>query len=377
VLRRSIERLPRAAVGRDVSALAKRSPRATALLWLASLLASALMLWLAREHFAIELWPETIALPEPRSFVLACALHPLYAVLRALRLQLALDPLVAHASPGARFDRRSLYGSGFVSFLVLLLMPLKLGEASRPILLAQGRQPGVGLPEAIGAVALERVIDGVLVCAMLFGGLAAAHADRALVHDQLGIVQRFGQLMAAGFGLALVFALLAARAPARWAAAMGKIFAVFGPAIAGFVAGATARVADAFAALLGAQRWLAMVLVSLVYWAVTVAQLWLVAHACGVPLSVAGATATVATIGLSIQLPGGPAQAGTFQVGAGAALTLLVGPIGSSGLSAVAAASFVASMFALQLLGAAAMALPGAFLVALAARASTAAPPEP
>ncbi|MBC8066739.1 MAG: flippase-like domain-containing protein, partial [Deltaproteobacteria bacterium] len=329
-----------------MSTSAKRSPRITALLWLASLLASALMLWLAREHFAIELWPETIALPEPGLFALACALHPVYAVLRAMRLQYALDPLVAAAEPGTRFDRRSLYGSGFVSFLVLLLMPLKLGEASRPILLAQGRQPGVGLAEAIGAVALERVIDGVLICLMLFGGLAAAHADRALVHEQLGVVQAFGRLMAAGFGIALILALLAARSPTRSAALVAKLCAPLGPAISTFALRTTSRIAGSFAALFGAQRWLAMVLVSLLYWAVTTAQLWLVAHACGVPMSVAAATATVAIIGLSIQLPGGPAQAGTFQVGAGAALTLLVGAIGSE-LAAVAAASFVASMFAL------------------------------
>ncbi len=355
-----------------MSSPAKRSRPATALLWLVSLLASALLLWLAREHFAIELWPDDLAFADGTLFVLACAIHPVYAVLRALRLQYALDPLVAHVQPGTRFDRRVLFGSGFVSFLVLILMPLKLGEASRPILLVQGRQPGVGMPEAIGAVALERVIDGVIICAMLFGGLAAAHADRALVHDQLPAVQRFGQLMAAGFALALVVALVAARAPVRAAALAERIGGSFGPAVARFATRTTLRVAEAFAALLGAQRWLAMVIVSLAYWAITAAQLWLVAHACGVPLSAAAAAATVAIVGLSIQLPGGPAQTGTFQVGAGAALSLL-----APGIAEGAASSFVASMFALQLLGAAAMALPGALLVALAARSTAAArPPE-
>jgi hypothetical protein len=344
-----------------VSTARKRSRRATALLWAVSLLASALLLWLARVHFSIELWPSTLRLPAPELFVLACALHPVYAALRALRLQFALDPLT-----GGRFDRRVLYGSGFVSFFVLLLMPLKLGEASRPILLAQGKQPGVGLAESVGAVALERVIDGVIICAMLFGGLAAAQPDHALVHQYLGGVQRFGQLMTIAFVAALAIALVAGRAPQRAAAIAAKIGGVLGEASARFFGHAGGRVAEAFAALLGAQRFVALVLVSLVYWAVTVLQLWMVAHACGVPLGPAGAVAMVAIVGLSIQLPGGPAQTGTFQVGSGAALTLLLG--GLEGALAEAAAAFVASMFALQLLGAAAMALPGAVLLALAGR---------
>ncbi|HWB78852.1 MAG TPA: lysylphosphatidylglycerol synthase transmembrane domain-containing protein [Nannocystaceae bacterium] len=351
-----------------MSATGKRSTRTTALLWLVSLLASALFLWLAREHFAIELWPDELSMPQPMLFVCACALHPVYATLRAMRLQYALDPL----AQGGRFDRRVLYGSGFVSFLVLLLMPLKLGEASRPILLAQGRQEGVGLAESVGAVALERVIDGVLICAMLFGGLAAAQPNHALVHEYLGSVQRFGQLMTLAFTGALVVALVAARSPARARAIAAKLGGLFGEAASRFCGRAAGRVAEAFAALLGAQRWVALVLVSLVYWAITVLQLWLVAHACGVPISAAGATAMVAIVGLSIQLPGGPAQAGTYQVGSGAALTLLLGAL--EGGLATAAAAFVASMFALQLLGAAAMALPGAVLLALAARAG--APPD-
>lgn len=328
------------------------------------------MLWIARAQFGVAVVPGSIAIVDHGALVIACLLHPLYASLRAMRLQYGLDPLVAHAAgadpsgpgtPGIRFDRRALLGSGFVSFLVLLVLPFKLGEASRPILLARAKQPGVGLAEAIGVVGLERVIDGVLICAMLFGGLALAHADLVGAPEQLLLVQRFGQWMGVAFVGAFGFALLAARAPTRWGDRIGRWLG-WQPALATWCARVVVRVAESFAALLGARRLGAMIVISVVYWAVTVAQLWAVARACGVELSWAAAAATVAIIGLSIQLPGGPAQAGTFQVGAGAAMALFFHHADDLE-RATRVDGFVATMFALPLVGAALMAIPGAWLL--------------
>ncbi|MBX7080535.1 MAG: flippase-like domain-containing protein [Nannocystaceae bacterium] len=340
----------------------------TAALWTASIAASVVLLWLAQTRFGVQLVPDDLVLVDVASAVLAIGLHPIYAVLRAMRLGFALDPIVAHASGGtqARFDRAVLYGSGFVSFLVLLLLPFKLGEASRPILLARGRRPGVGMAEAVAAVGLERVIDGLMICAMLFGGLALAQVG-ASAGGALANVARFGQGMGVLFLIAFACALAAARAPGSWGRGVARVAAPLGPRGAAALGGIVTRLAETFAALLDARRLAALVAVSLVYWAVTVLQLWAVARACGLPLSPAAAAATVAIIGLSIQLPGGPAQTGTFQVGAAAALSLFfeLEQIGGP------AHGFVASMFALPLLGAAVMAVPGAVLLA---RARAAAP---
>jgi Lysylphosphatidylglycerol synthase TM region len=345
-------------------------------LWVGSVVASIVMLWVARAQFGVQLVPEDVAIVDVSALVVACLLHVPYAVLRAMRLQVGLDPLVAAASPGDRFDRRALLGSGFVSFLVLLVLPFKLGEASRPILLARAEQPGVGVAEAVGVVGLERVIDGVLICAMLFGGLALAHADLVGAPEQLVLVQRFGQWMGVAFVAALGFALLAAREPAAWGARITRWLA-WQPRLSKWAGAVVVRVAESFAALLGARRLGVLVVISLAYWAVTVAQLGAVARACGVDLSWAAAAATVAIIGLSIQLPGGPAQTGTFQVGAGAAMALFVRDADAlDGAARLAHAAhvngFVATMFALPLLGAVAMALPGLWLLARARAARTA-----
>ena len=67
----------------------------------------------------------------------------------------------------------------------------------------------------------------------------------------------------------------------------------------------------------------------------------------------------VAIVGLSIQLPGGPVQAGTFQVGTGVALSLFLAPEAVEG----AGSTFAAVMYLLQFVGAAVMALPGLLLL--------------
>jgi uncharacterized membrane protein YbhN (UPF0104 family) len=130
-------------------------------------------------------------------------------------------------------------------------------------------------------------------------------------------------------------------------------------------AAAAGRVAATIAVLLDWRRGLPFLLWSLIYWTLTICQLWLVMLACGLGLGFADAAAVVAIVGLAIQLPGGPAQAGSFQFGMAAALGLLTGPSEHD-----AASSFAALMYLLQLGGACVLALPGAWLLARA-RGST------
>ncbi len=348
----------------------RRSRARTALVWGLSIVSTVVMLWVARERFAVEMWPVHFTIVRPDLLVFAALVHLPYATVRAGRLRWVLDDLVSAAGGGPRLDRRVLYGSGFVSSLILLLMPLKLGELSRPILLASERQPGVTGAAALGAVGLERVLDGLLICAMLFGGLALVeHGDGS----RLAVVHRFGHGMGLAFILAFVAALVAARDPAAWGARARGWFALLGVSAADTLGGFVVRVATSFRVLYDARRLAPMIASSILYWAITTFQLALVAGACGLELGPAAATATVAIIGLSIQLPGGPAQAGTFQVGAGAALSLLCDPDSY----ARGGATFVATMFGLQLVGAIVMAVPGAWLLASARARRKAGPGTP
>ncbi|PRP97575.1 hypothetical protein ENSA5_32680 [Enhygromyxa salina] len=347
------------------SDLDDRRPSATrrVLLWLASLVAAALLLLIVVRFGPIDLWPDPLVLPAPWLFVAACALQIPYTLTRAMRLRFVLDPLVTAASDDAqrRFDWRVLQGSGMVSYPIVIMLPFRLGELSRPLLLTRAEQPGVKFAESVSAIAVERVVDGLVIVGMLFFGLGFATIAGNADPETVAYVRGFGRLMALTFVLGLGALLAAALRPEL----LERIVERTIPGRLGQRAAAAAgRIAGTIAVLLDWRRGLPFLLWSLIYWALTICQLWLVLLACGLALGFADAAAVVAIVGLAIQLPGGPAQAGSFQFGMAAALGLLTAPAQQA-----AASSFAALMYLLQLAGACALALPGAWLLARARRA--------
>lgn len=326
--------------------------------WLGSLLAAALLLLAVARWGSIALWPDPLVLPHLEYLIAACLVQVPYALLRALRLRFVLDPRVAEVSgdAGARLDPRVLHGSGLVSFPIVMLLPFRLGELSRPLMLVRARQPGIGLAEAVSAIAVERVVDGLVVVGMLFFGLALSEVVGA--GDALAYVQGFGRVMALTF-LAGLAVLIGAAARPDWIER--SVVWVLPGKLGERAARAALRIAATIALLFDRRRGPAFVGVSLLYWAVTVVQLWLMLHACGLALGLAEAAAIVAIVGLGIQLPGGPAQAGSFQFGMAVALGLL-----THASESAAASSFAALMYLLQLFGTLAMALPGLVLLARA-----------
>lgn len=318
-------------------------PRRRALLWAASCVGAAALLWLASRR--VPLWPDVFHLPRPGLLALAALLHLPYSVTRALRLRWALPP-------GVPVSRDLLLGSGLVSFLVILLLPLRLGELSRPLILARAGVPGLGLPEAIAAIASERLLDGLLIVGMLFLGLGLATAFSPEFAALIGSVERFG--LAAGVvfaGLLLALGILAFTPPRHRDRLGGLVRPLLGARLGEFLLHLSAALRPIFTSARG----LALVGASIAYWAVTLLQLWLVLRACGLDLGAGEAAVIVAVVGLSIQLPGGPAQVGSFQFGAALALQLFIGPADLVGPGA----SFGALMYLLGLLGALALALPG------------------
>ncbi|HLT40704.1 MAG TPA: lysylphosphatidylglycerol synthase domain-containing protein, partial [Enhygromyxa sp.] len=207
-----------------------------------------------------------------------------------------------------------------------------------------------------------------MVVGMLFFGLAFAGL-RGDELEAIAYVRGFGRLMAITFVLGLAVLIAAAARPAWLERIVGKLL----PGRLGERGAAAAvRIAGTIAVLFDWRRGLPFVSWSLVYWSLTVCQQWLVLRACGLELGFADAAAVVAIVGLAIQLPGGPAQAGSFQFGMAAALALLTGPEHTA-----AASSFAALMYLLSLGGAWLLALPGAWLLARARRSQPEQAPDP
>ncbi len=325
----------------------------------ASLVMAALLLVLVAEWGSIDLWPDVLVLPHPELLIAACLVQIPYVWIRAMRLRFVLDPRVAEVSgdPKRRLDPRVLQGSGWVSFPIVMLLPFRLGELSRPLLLTRSGEPGIGLAESVSAIAVERVVDGLMVVGMLFFGLAFAEVlgDGG---ESIAYVRGFGRLMALTF---LVGLLVLIGAAARPDLIERSVVWVLPGKLGRRAAAAALRIAGTIALLFDWRRGLPFVLSSLAYWSTTVGQLWLVLRACGLELGPAEAAAIVSIVGLGIQLPGGPAQAGSFQFGMAVALGMLTRPDQTG-----AASSFAALMYVLQVAGSIVMALPGLLLLARA-----------
>lgn len=345
------------------------STRRRVWMWLGSIVSAAILLALVARFGRIDLWPEQVVLPEPWLLVAACLVQLPYAGFRAARLRFALDPVVREASGGEqrRLDPRVLHGSGLVSFPAVILLPFRLGELTRPLLLTRAREPGIGFTESLSAIAVERVIDGLVVVGMLFFGLAFTEL-RADDPGTVATIRASGRIMAITFVLGLAALLGGAARPDVLARVVG---ATLPGRLGERAADAACRVASTISVLFDWRRGAPFVLWSIVYWGLTVFQLWLVLLACGLDLGFADAAVVVAIVGLSIQVPGGPAQAGSFQVGMAVALGLLTDPSEGD-----AASTFAAIMYLLQLLGACVLALPGALLLARA-RSERGDPDEP
>lgn len=357
-------------------------PRRKRRVWftlIASLFGGSALLWLASQW--LDLWPDALFLPRPELLAVGCALYVPYVYARAVRLRFVLDPVVREAAAVGpdggdvprRLDWRILHGSGLFSFFVVLMLPLRLGELSRPLLLARSDAPGVDLPEAVGAIAVERALDGLIAVAMLFLGLSLATpiGDDPLVAERLAYVSQFGRLFGLIFAVALAVLMVVARKPGG----PGRLVrALLGT---GSFATRLAEIADKVGAALTPlwrpRQGVPFVLWSVAYWGVTVLQAWTVLLATGVEVGLAEAAATVAIVALSIQLPGGPAQAGSFQVGVAVALSLFAGPA----VLATSGSSFAAVMYLVSLLGALAVFPVGALLLWLARRRPRHQPAEP
>src|SRR5262249_4164194 len=81
-------------------------------------------------------------------------LYGLVHYFRAMRWEYLLRPIVS-------VPKRRLISIGFIGFLAILLLPLRMGEVVRPYLLRQeGRVSGSA---AMGTIAAERVLDGLYV----------------------------------------------------------------------------------------------------------------------------------------------------------------------------------------------------------------------
>jgi hypothetical protein len=217
---------------------------------------------------------------------------------------------------GVSVPLRRLLPISSVGFMAILALPLRLGEFVRPYYVA--REGHLRMSAAVGTVAVERIIDGLIISVLFFGSyLMSTHSEfsrqlRVAAWLSLGGFVGLTAFLAlalartdAAIDLFLRFSLLRRLSPARGARVSEKIRSM----ISGF-------------RVLGDGRNLGLFLAQTVaYWGSNGLGMWVLARYMGLPISLGAAFTTMAFTGVVLSLPNAPGLVGQFHAGIKMALS--------------------------------------------------------
>jgi uncharacterized protein (TIRG00374 family) len=305
-----------------------------------SLAVSAVFVWLSLRHTDVRAVGAAIAGADPLRLVGYFGLLLVVHLIKTVRWGILLEPL-------GHVPFRRLNSASAVGFMLLMLLPLRLGELARPLLIARPPpgQAGVRIRRsgAMASCVVERIIDGLsvgvlgIVALRLLGASAsgryAAFARNAALLVALGFLGLFIALTLAFFlrpqALRLTRALVSPLSPR--------------------LAGRLAESLDAFISALhlgSAPRVAAVLLLTALYWSTAAFALRLLAPAFGMHLGSLMAMTVLAIQVVGVMVPAGPGMIGTTQFFTQVGLSLFF-PVAIP-QAAVRAAAFANTLWLLQ-----------------------------
>ena len=281
-----------------------------------SIAMSAVFIWLSLRHTDVRAVAGAMASADPVRVLLYVGVLLLVHLVRTVRWGILLEPL-GHVS----FKR--LNSASAVGFMLLMLLPLRLGEFARPLLIARP-PPGGGVQlrrsGALASIVVERIVDGIfmglmgMICLRMLGASAAG--------KYVDFARMASLLVALGFFSLCVVLVLAVLFRDRALRLASAVLTPFSPRIAG----KAVSMLEAFigAVHLGSGWKVAWFFVlTAVYWGLNGVGLALLAPAFGFN----GLTALMIAVILTIQVvgvmvPAGPGMVGTMQFFLQAGLSL-------------------------------------------------------
>lgn len=234
---------------------------------------------------------------------------------RSLRWNHLLAPL------GVKIPAGPLLAISSVGFMAILALPARLGEFVRPGLLR--RRYNVSASSALGTVAVERIVDGLMISLFVFvaffslRGPAAPGWMMPTAYTVLGV-----------FGAALAFLVFAMWRPEPTVDFCLKMSLLprFAPKVADVIRVKLLDMIRGFSVLKDKKNLAAFIAWSLVYWTCNGLGVWLLTRAFGLDISVMGGMATMALVAVGISLPNSPGLVGQFQWFTLLGLSLYLGP---------------------------------------------------
>jgi uncharacterized protein (TIRG00374 family) len=231
---------------------------------------------------------------------------------------------------GTSLPFRRLLPISSAGFMAILALPVRLGEFVRPYLVARERH--VRMSTVVGAVAVERIVDGLLISIVFFGAYLDSAGGlftkelRAAAWLSLGGFLGLTMFLVLAqiwtdrtISLALRLTLLTWLAPARAAQAGEKLRSLI----------------SGFRALADRKNFSLFLLQSVVYWASNGVGMWILARQMQLPISMGAAFAIMAFTGVILTLPNAPGLVGQFHAAVKLGLTayLPIAVVNSNGMA--------------------------------------------
>ncbi len=220
---------------------------------------------------------------------------------RALRWNYLLAPLNIKVPAGP------LLAISSVGFMAILALPARLGEFVRPGLL---RRRGITASAALGTVAVERIIDGLMISLFVFVAFFALRGP-----DAPGWMMPTAYAALGVFAAALLFIVFAMRRPeatVRFCIKMSLLDRLV-PKLAAVIEHKLLDMIRGFAVLRDVPNLTKFCIWTLVYWAANGLAVWLLARAFHLDLSLIGGFAVMGLVGVGISLPNSPGLVGQYQ----------------------------------------------------------------
>ena len=209
---------------------------------------------------------------------------------------------------GVRLSPARLLAISSVGFMAILALPARLGEFVRPALIRQRGK--VSAAAALGTVAVERIVDGLLVSIFVFAALFARRGPDA--PDWMMPTAYAALAVFASATVFLVFALKWPERAVRVAVAM-TFTRRFAPSLAGKLDEKLHSMIRGFLVLKDARNLAVFLLWSVAYWVANGFSLWVLAQGFGLELPVLAAFATMGLVAVGITLPNSPGLTGQYQ----------------------------------------------------------------
>jgi len=256
--------------------------------------------------------------------------HALWSALRGVNLALVALYLLALCAtqvtravrwgmlirPFAPLDGRAIWRISNLGNMLIMLLPLRLGELSRPFMIR--KLCGAPMSAGMGAAVVERALDGLWVTLMFF---AVTWAQRGTTQISDGL-QAGAELALAVFLGTVVVLIAAVRAGPRLHALVDHTVG----RVSKEAAARITHILQAFIVGLGAvpdvRTFLGVVGWTLAYWIANALGLYalMVAFDCNLP-PIAGFT-VVCVLVIGVMIPAGPGLLGTYQAAIMAGLSI-------------------------------------------------------